>query len=351
MKSILFKLNLNGRGVVNFDSNDQKYFTNKHCGTNYKEENLKLAKKAFKKKANAETTYDEYGNEKTTDVEYVLKISRDCLRHAIFSDDYDAINPGIFYNDLSAAYFISSIPGLVRRYMFTTPKGQAYTAKSPLFVTSALETTGAVPYLEVCSVSTKKEKGINSLYYTEEVGDVKYEVKGGIDLKQMQFVSDDDYLGRVGFKSEWLEGETPLLDIVFKQHYGYVPYKVGCFTSTKNTFVKSIAEHGIRFDNDFIVLLVRETLKRLLGVFIKRAGAYAATSSLEIKFVEDGIRDIFDSEDGWIKITADNVDKIDFEVDDFYEEADADAVAKQREEQAEKIKQLKEARKNQNDEQ
>ena len=345
MKTILFKLTLNGRGVVNYDSSEQMYFTNGHCGTHYKNDNIKLSKKVFKKKTNIGNFDDGDSNKKSVDVDYVLKISSGCLRHAMFANDYDASNPSIFNNDLEAAYFISTIPGLMRGYMYSTYNDQSYIKKSPLTITAAIEKTGAVPYLEVNSVSTKKEKGINSLFYTEDVGDVKYEVEGAIDLKQMQFMSCDEFFGRVNFKSEWLEGEKPLLDTVFKQKYGYVPYKVGYFTSTSSVFGSQIGEYGIKFDKQFIVFLVRETIKRILGIFIKRACAYAATSSLEIKFVNDGIRDTMDSEDGWVKVTADNVDEINFDVDDFYKEIKGEVLNKQCEEKAAKIKQLKESNK------
>ena len=64
----------------------------------------------------------------------------------------------------------------------------------------------------------------------------------------------------------------------------------------------------------------------MMHINISRAGAYAQTSTLKIKFVEDGINDKFDSEDGWITLDDGMIDGLDFVVNDFYTESDEETV-------------------------
>lgn len=342
-KAILFKLALKGNGVVNFDSASQKYMLEK-CGIKIdtSKANYKLAKKSF-------TNQD--GEEK---VASSLKISSTCLRHSLFEDDYKATNPTISRVDVCLADFISSVSGLLRGYMFTASgssskedsdedKGESFILKSPITLTNAEECTGAIPIIEVNSpsvpkTSTEDSKATPSFYFTENVGDVAYQAKGVIDFKQMQFMSDDPFLGRVSFKKEWLEGGK-LFDKVFMNHYGRIPYTAGFFTATKSVFGERIAEHGVKFDEGFVRFLVCEALKRLLSISIKRAGAYAETSSLRIKVVNNSLEDKFSSEDGWETVTPELIEKLSKElvIDDFYISASDKLVKETREEIAKQL--------------
>lgn len=345
-KSILFKLSLKGNGVVNYDDENQKYMLGKHCGVDidWSNKNYNLAKKSYSKKE---------GDDKAT---YNLKISSTCLRHSLFEDDYKATNPNISKLDVCMADFISSVPGLLRGYMFTTrgssdgveggDKGECFILKSPITLTNAEECTGAIPSLEVNSPSgykpvkeEKEDKSSASFYYTENVGDVAYQAKGVIDLKQMQFLSDDLFFGRMAIKNQWLEGDR-LLDKVFMNRYGRIPYTEGFFTSTKGVFGDRIAEHGVKFDDEFVRFLVCEALKRLASISIKRAGAYAETDSLQIKIVDDGTIDKFNSEEGWQEVTPELIEKLSKElvIDDFYVNTSDELVMETRKEIEKKVK-------------
>ena len=332
INSIKLKVKINGCGVVNYDGNQQRFFTNEHCGTNYYGDNLKLAKKTFEYIDNVNEIDAEYidengnvknkGKKKKVDVESHLKISSPCLRHYIYGNTYP--NALALYSDYIFANFITSPEIMVRGYM-ETEEGMAYVKNSALTITDAIEENGAVPYLELNSREIKKEKNSNSLFYTENVGNVSYSAKGNIDLKTLQFMSDDELFGRVSFKPKWLEGKDPLLEKVFKNHYGYIPYKEGYFTSTKGILTERFAEHGIKFNDDFIKFLVKDTLKRILHLNIFKAGAYAQTSSLLVKKVENGVHDTFEDENGWIVLNSDEeIDNFDFEIEDFFEEVDAE---------------------------
>ena len=339
VKSILFKMEMNGCGVVNFDSKEQKFFMNAHCGTSYYHDNIKLAKKAFyrlpeDKVIETEMSYvDDNGNvknegkKKVIDMGYKLKISSDCLRNAIFGCNYP--NALALYSDEIFANFITSPEILLRGFTELERGGEdnnGYVKASALRISDAIEESGAVPYLELHSKSVKKDKNTNSLFYEEKVGKTKYEVKGYINLKELQFMSDDELFGRLSFKNDWLKSNNPLFETVFKNHYGRVPYKEGYFTSVKGLLTDRFAEHGIKFDNKFIKYLVKFLLKKMMHINISRAGAYAQTSTLKIKFVEDGINDKFDSEDGWITLDDGMIDGLDFVVNDFYTESDEETV-------------------------
>lgn len=337
VKNILFRLEMKGRGVVNYDSSEQKWFMNAHCGTKYSNDNLKLAKKAFTKMEEVdEEQGDDTSKKKVVDTKATLKISSNCLRNAIYGSNYP--NALALYNDAIFANFVTSPEMLMRGYMVTSRMGQSddikqsYTKKSPLTITDALETSGAVPYLEICTKDSKKEKDSNSLFYVETVGDTVYNTVGFIDIKSMRTMSDDDLFGRVSFKSEWLEGDKPLLHKVFENHYGCVPFTEGYYTSTKGILTERFAEHGIKFNDDFILLLVKDTLKRLLNINIRRANAFAETSSLYIKLVTDGTDGGFNNEEGWIKATSDNIDTLFFTPEDFYEESCVEDVTRTRKE-------------------
>ena len=338
--SIKIKLKINGQGVVNFDGKEQKYFMNEHCGTKYYGDNVKIAKKTFQFVDNINEVDAEYidedgnvkdkGKKKKVDVESHLKISSNCLRHHIFGNTYP--NALALYSDYIFANFITSPQNMVRGYM-ETEEGMAYVKKSALTITDAIEQNGVVPYLELNSREIKKEKNSNSLFYTENVGNVSYLAKGNIDLKTLQFMSDDELFGRVSFKPKWLEGENPLLEKVFKNHYGYIPYKEGYFTSTKGVLTERFAEHGIKFNDDFVKFLVKDTLKRILHFGIFNANAFAQTVSLKVKKVENGVLDTFDDENGWEDLTSDEaIDKFDFSINDFFEEVDAETAKMTRKE-------------------
>lgn len=351
-KSIKIKWELKGRGGINYDDSSQKYFLNEHCGTHYKGDNIQLLKKVFQELPNkieesyVEENVDENGNitsskkTKTIDIKSTVKISSNCLRSGIFGENCP--NALALYSDSIFLNFITSPDIFVRGYMETVKDGTMFNRKSALSLTDAIETSGAVPYLEVCSRNVKKEKDSNSLFYRENIGDAKYEVKGNIDFKTLQFLSDDELFGRMSFKSEWLEGKHPLMECAFLNHYKRIPYKVGYFTSTKGILTDRWAEHGIKFDDDFIKFMIKKTLKKILNFEMWKTKGFVATDSLKIKLVDNGIKDSFDNEDGWVELTEEIIDNFDFNINDFYDEADIETVTRTRKELEENRKNSKE---------
>ena len=333
-KNIIFKVEMKGRGVVNFDSFDsQKFFLLNHCDVErscYRHNNIKVAKKAFFRLAEPIVKTDADGNViRTIDTDYKLKIASTCLRNAIFGDDTQLQNVKAYLSNPVLAHYATSIHSLLRGYTPLSKEG-SLTRKGALTITDAVETSGAQIFLECHSNSGPKEKngedGSTSLYYSEQVGDTQYEAQGMISLKELQFLSADPFFGRLMIRPEWLEGASPLLNRSFEAHYGATPFKCGYFTSATAVLSKRLAEFGIRLDDEFVKFLVREQLKRLLNTKINRAESIAYVSSLKIKFVENGLGSNFLDEDGWITVDASNVDSIDFDMFNFYDESSEEEV-------------------------
>lgn len=335
VKNIIFKLELSGRGVVNFDkADDQKYYLTEHCGVDnqsYYNKNIKVAKKVFTKRAEPIVKTNADGEVKrTTDVDYKLKISSTCLRHAVFVHDAAIQNPKAFLSNPVLAHYTTSIHSLLRGYTALS-KDTSLTRKGALTLSDAVVTNGAQIFLECHSNSAPKEKdsdeGSTSLYFTEQVGDTHYEAFGSISLKELQFLSADPFFGRLMLKPEWLEGNAPLFHKAFESHYGNTSFKTGYYSSSTATLSKHLAEYGVRLSDDFVKFLVREQLKRLLNIYIGSAESMAYTSKLKVKLVENGLGANYSNDEGWIEINAENVESFDFDMFDFYDECSEEEVS------------------------
>ena len=323
VKSLLFKVKMDGIGTVNFDDSDARWnvksYGNTAAKTPYNNDNIKVAKSEYRQVGTDENGAPLYKR--------TLKISSECLRHAIFEKDYDVTNGRIMRNDAFLSSFISSPAALLRGYMFADDK-ETIKAKSPVTIGAAIETSGAVITPEVGSVSG--DKSDTSLFYTENTGKTKYEAKGFVNLKQLEFLSCDDFFERRAVKSPWVETENGMLNTAFRQRYGKVPYSLGIYTATANAFTKHIGEYGLHFSADFRKYLLAEFFKRLLSVNITRSGSFARVSEISVKPVYDGLKDTFESNDGWVGLSSEaEIGEFvkSLNIYDFYEECDNDAKA------------------------
>ena len=325
VKNLLFKVKMDGIGTVNFDGSDARWNVSRYGNPAIynlyggKNNNIKVAKSEYRQVGTDENGAPLYKR--------TLKISSECLRHAIFERDYDVINGRIMRNDAFLSSFISSPAALLRGYMFADDK-ETIKAKSPVTIGAAIETSGAVITPEVGSVSG--DKGDTSLFYTENTGRTKYETKGFVNLKQLEFLSCDNFFERRAVKSPWVETENGMLNTAFRQRYGKVPYSLGIYTATANAFTKHIGERGLHFSIDFRKYLIVEFFKRLLSVNITRSGSFAKVSEISVKPVYDGLKDTFENNDGWVGLSSEaEIEKFveSLDIYDFYEECDNDAKA------------------------
>lgn len=330
VKNILFKLKIEGNGIVNFDSSEQKFMYNGTNLTNMKtiHDNTSYAKKKF---------YKEGDN-----LSYKLSISSDCLRHNIFDGDVKIQSPNIINNEMLLYSFIASPAALLRGYLFANDK-ETLKRKGPLSITNAEQTCNAVSSIETFSRSgmknTDAEQTDTSFFKKEVVGDIKYASVGFIDLMQLQFVSCDQIFDRYSF--------NPDMFGIYKQ---FLKTKFPSFESELGYFQMNgsdveIPEYGFKLSNENIVLLVRSLFERILTLDIRKAGAFAKTTKLQYKLVYDPIEDTMDSEEGWVTISNRNdLNAINFDVADFYVAEDVITAQTKRELIEEDYKQRKEAK-------
>lgn len=308
-KSIYFRLKLKGRGIVNYDSSEQAYLLNK-LGLNHLvtmsngriNSNVNYAKKRF---------FEVDGKPN-----YKLAISPFCLGKGIYNNEIDITTTSVGNNDELFVPYIASPATLLRGYMQTNGKNtQTWIRKSPITLPEAIQTNGAISSLEIDTKSG--ERTDTSMFYKEVIGDVEYETCGGINLQELQFCSVDPIHGRAMFNEDLFE----IYKKTLKYHLPTFDSELGYYTG-KNSVVK-IPERGFILSNEVIVELVKFYFERLLNLKITRSKSFVETYSLEYKLVENPVSTLLEDEHDWVKIeTIDDINKINFEVENFYSKFD-----------------------------
>lgn len=200
VKNILFRVKIKGRGVVNMDSNDQKWIYNNEEKSLKKgsHDNILYAKKNFYR--------DDNGN-----LVEKLKISRDCLLKEVFSDDLIASSPNVMYNPIVLYSFLGSPVSLMRGWLMAA-KTKTLKRKG-IMMTDAEQINNAISNIEVFSrtqtktenITNEDNKADNTFFYKETVGDIEYLASGAIDLSSIQFISCDQTLDRFSFDPDDLK--------------------------------------------------------------------------------------------------------------------------------------------------
>jgi hypothetical protein len=315
IKNLLFTLELEGKGVVNMDSNDQKYVLGK-THLRARNENVSFAKKSF--------TVNDNSDDKN-DIDYKLKISHDCIGHDMFKRDMVSNVPNVVHHDLLLYTFLASPVSIIRGYMLANKK-ETLKRTGGFHLCDAIQTCNAKSILEVGARAGEKmskdgtdDKSDNTFFYRETVGDIEYSAKGDIDLMAYQFISCDNIFDRYSFNPD-----------MYKYYKEFLKKKMPDFNSELGYYqlrdsIIQIPEYGVLLSNENVVFLVKETLKRLLGIDIKRKGAYAKVNSLKIKLVKDPTVDTYNNPDNWIVIKNNaDIDALNFDVEFFYDSNDFD---------------------------
>ena len=329
IKNVNFEIKLKGHGIVNFDSGDQKYLWNRESKDGNKnkftsaDNNNVYAKKAYFRTEDGK-------------LDYKIKISSDALRNAIFKGDDIATNPSISHHKSLLYSFIGSTMGLVRGYMFAGD--ETIKRKSPLTITSAVQTNNAESYMEFHSRSGQKktnddsDKSDTTIFNRETIGDITYKANGCFNIQGLEFISCDPIFDRYSFNSDdYSLVKTFLSNTIpnFNTELGYYTLKTSCI---------DVAEYGIKLTSEQIVFLIKETLKRILTLKISKANSYVEVESLQIELVTD----VLDSKNNkWIEIkNIDDINNLKFDVEEFYVLSDASEAKKQRAEIEAKIKEV-----------
>ena len=338
IKNILIKADLVGNGIVNMDSGEQSHIlrgTDSHLRPHDKFNNTSYAKKNFYKDENNKLTYK-------------LKISSDCLKHDLYKNEVIAQSPKIDTQDMILYSYIASPMAITRGYMFTGRN--PFKRTGALSICDAEQTCGAVSNIELFSKSGEKtsnngdsDKSDNTLYKKETVGDIKYSTSGNIDICQLQFISADQVFDRYAFNPDNFSMYKSFLDMRMENFNSVLGHY-----HLSNSII-DIPEYGIKLSNENILFLVKETLKKLLSLNIKRKGAFAKVSSLKIKLVENPVKDLMSIDEKWIELKSfEDIDNLNFEIQDFYElidfeEAKAKRLSIEESFKAEKVKEKSEA--------
>jgi len=306
VKNILFKMELEGNGVVNCDSNGQKWIWNEISGGKYEtDNNLIFAKKNIYQKSNGE--YD-----------YKIKISSNCLRHNIFIDDIPFQSPNILHNNYLLVSMLASPAIINRGHLFALNEDEidkTIRRKSVLCIIDAEQTNNCKSKIELMTVSGEKISD-TSLFNKETVGDITYETDGNIDLMQMQFISCSKNLDRLAFNPDLF----PLYSELLKKRLPSFNSELKYYRITNS--VVELPEYGFLLSNTDVVELTKNLLYKMLKMNIYKSGSSVVTSKLKIKLVYDVFNDKKNNSDGWIELTKDVIDNLNFENENFYTEYD-----------------------------
>ena len=315
-KEILFRIKIKGNGIVNYDFKGQKRILKKLVNHLYNEfDNTSYAKKNF------------YG-----DGQYKIKISSNSLRYSIFRNDMIAASVNIMNSKTLLNSYIGSTVGILRGYLFA--KSISLHKSGAFTIVDAEQTSEALSYMEQFTKSGDKTASDNSntIFSKETIGDIEYQSFGSINLESLQFMSCDPIFGRLNFHPDDVEILTTILKNNipnFNSEKGYYKLK---------TSSVDIEEEGIKFSDENVKFLVKELMIRILSLKIKRSGAYAELDSLEYKLVNDPISDNYSNEDGWNRLeNIDDIDNMNFDVEEFYEHVDSKIVDEKRLEIAKSI--------------
>lgn len=339
IKKIALRIESEGIGVVNFNGNQPEFgyqinaLTGRHYDTNNK--NISYAKRNFYKNENSDDDSQLYKE--------VLKISGDTFRGAMFYD-YPNYKPAqMSYNEQLMLRNVASPMYIIRggMYTFRSEKSASITRKSPLCITCAEDITGA--YINCDTHIKLAERDDTSLFYRDSTGSVKYRNYGFIDIAGFQFMNADP-CATASLKSDWLdvkknESES-LIESVYKKLYKRVPFKTGHFTYNTDYNNHLTCMYGIKFDDEFVKSMIKQTLLRILQINISKATAFMKTTSLKIKMISEYANTGIFNDSNWIELkTPEDIENLDFDIFDFYSEA-PDEVIKLYKDSAEIHKQI-----------
>ena len=321
IKHVNFEIELEGNGIVNYDSGDQKYLWNRESKKGHKNKFTSADNNNMYAKKNYERKEDDV-------LDYKIKISSDALRAAIFSGDAIATNPSIAHHKSLLNSFIGSTMGLVRGYMFAG-KTETLKRKTALTISAAKQTNNAESYMEFHSRSGGKKVGDDSdksdttIFNKETIGDITYKAEGYINLQSLEFLSADPIFDRYQFNSDDYSILKTFLGHNLPNFNGELGYHA------LKTSAIDVAEYGVKLTNEQIVYLIKETLKRILSLRIDRATAFMRLKSLKVELVVNPINLM--KKKVWVDINSfEDIDNLNFEVEESYVLVDESNAREQR---------------------
>ena len=309
MKNLFFKVTLSGKGIVNFDSNEQKFSLAKLKLTDVVgNDNVKLCKKSYK-------LVEEDGS---MVYKAVPKISSDCMRRYIFCNE--DMNSLILKDPMIAMSQMLSPNILERGCTFVSKDDSGYKRKSCLSMSDMIETANpdgsyAEVVREICTTGGFRDE--KSIRYEETCGEITYSGEGFIDPNALRFLSADPMFDRMFLDPDWLASDS-FFKASMDNLYGHLglsdDYEIGYFSIQNEKIANAaLCEYGVLLGDKFTEYLIKDLLKKISRVSIKRNKAFAQVVSLEVKIVNNILTDKASDPEGWIKINSEeDIDALSF---------------------------------------
>lgn len=227
-------------------------------------------------------------------------VSSDCIRHNLFCNN-TITNQKLQFAPTLLYRAITSIPYLVRGYMFTANK-KPIRRKTTLCITDAEEigekhnvvNLGIHSKMEQKSEDNKSATDPKStnLYSKEHIGHIEYDCEGYMDLTEGQFISADILYDRDGVGMGVADDDA---DTFFNkgayikslnENLGEngVPadYKYGYYYIKNCIVADELGERGILLNQKDVNRMVRFALTQILTLLHSNNGAFIRTKSLKI---------------------------------------------------------------------
>lgn len=306
IKAIIVKATMEGHGVVQFDGSSK--VSGRRSSLSYAHSSCKstlvrdadiIGTSTFAK-ASFSSSKDADGCDI---IIRSLKISGDCLRHAIHVEEHPFHTLNIAHSDLHKVVFLSNIGTQQRGYLIPNTGERK---KSSYCITSAKEVGGAIPVLEQHSRSGEKKVAESesdakdtTAFGRESVGDTTYELTMYIDPSEMGMISLSD-----------LQDRRALVDCLVPAFRERLSANLGSAVPEPAYFVKTasayqIPERGILLTQDQARLMVVDLLRKVASVYINKSQTgYAKVTGLKIKAIVDPLVDVDDGT-GFIAIKQD----------------------------------------------
>lgn len=321
VKNIQFKLILDGYGCVNFDSPEQVYFLLKaNIGGSQLTNGGKALQNVLLTKKNFHQTED-------GSYEYHVKVSAECLRHSIFKKTMAFQSPTAMNLPQVLYRAIANPDLLLRGYVFTQGSGKSsLKRKSPFYMTDAEEIGNWRKNISLDFHSRSGEKESNngkgsedvkdtSIYNIENIGAVKYQAEGGIDVQELRFISADPLYDRMAIDVDGGVNEKIFIDELEKNMVNFKPEFKYYFMENSYT-ADEWAERGILLNNESVDMLIKRAIKQILEINEIRRNAYLRTEKLIV------IVNCENGESHEVEMTLDNYNDFTFNCVNSYKESD-----------------------------
>lgn len=274
IKSVDFKIEASGFGVVNWNSTASLY--SKQAGKTLNNHSLPKMRGVdiFKIKG-----FDDINDN------VKLYISQNCIRQAIFKDYTYALKEVSLSN---VEEVLQSIIGLIRGYVIA--KGStSLKRKSALLLEDFVATDNVKLNYEQYSNSIGQNE--TSIFSKHTTGDTEYIAYGSINIEDLQFLPIEDSLSRSCYREIVTEKQGEELAAKITQYLKELD-----FSGTKNPEAKfannyvrinaisQAGEAGILLNDEAIDLLVNEVIDLIKNLYIARTRAWVKVDQLTIDY-------------------------------------------------------------------